>query len=190
MTEDIDTRLGRICVFCGAKTGRQTSYAQAAGALGRGLADRGIGLVFGGGSVGLMGVLADAALAGGGEVIGVIPGRLATEELLHPAVADMRVVDDMHQRKALMQELSDAFIAMPGGFGTYEELFEVLAWVQLGYHAKPVGLLDTAGYFGPLAELLDHAVDEGFLDDRDRGRLIVCDDPVELLDALVASDRC
>eukprot|EP00913_Durusdinium_trenchii_P023285 g21863.t1 len=153
----------RICVFCGSRTGDDDAYRAAASQLGTRLAEAAIGLVFGGGSVGLMGVIADAVLAVGGEVVGVIPEMLATKEVQHPAVADMRLVPDMHARKALMAELSDAFIALPGGYGTFEELFEVVTWAQLGIHRKNIGLLNIGGFFDPLCRMIDHAIQEGFV---------------------------
>lgn len=162
----------RICVFCGSKTGDDDRFREAAVELGQCLAAENIGLVFGGGSVGLMGVIADAVLAEKGEVIGVIPGMLSVKELLHPDTADMRITADMHERKATMAELADAFIAMPGGFGTFEELFEVITWAQLGIHRKPIGLLNIAGFFDPLVQLIDHAIQEGFIKESNR-RLIV-----------------
>ena len=147
----------RICVFCGSQVGRRPLYAAAATALGTLLAQRGIGLVYGGGKIGLMGVVADAALAAGGEVIGVIPERLMNRELGHGGVTDLRVVDSMHERKAMMSELSDGFIALPGGYGTFEEFFEVVTWMQLGIQSKPCGLLNVGGYYDMLLALLDHA---------------------------------
>lgn len=174
----------RICVFCGSKTGRGELYRQAADQLGRLLADRGHTLIYGGGSVGLMGVLADAALQADGRVIGVIPKRLATKELLHPGVPDMRQVDDMHARKALMTDLSDAFIALPGGYGTLEELFEIITWAQLGIHRKVIGVLNVAGYFDPLVRLIDHAVDEGFIKPKHRELIVVESRPDALLNEL------
>jgi uncharacterized protein (TIGR00730 family) len=143
----------RVCVFCGSSTGRDPRYAEQASALARELVSRGIGLVFGGGSVGLMGVDADAVLAGGAAVTGVIPRGLAARELAHRGVADMRVVPTMHARKALMAELADAFVALPGGIGTFEELLEIATWGQLGLHAKPIGVLNVAGYYDPLVAL-------------------------------------
>ncbi|MEP6954431.1 MAG: TIGR00730 family Rossman fold protein [Solirubrobacteraceae bacterium] len=175
--------LRSICVFCGSNPGTDTAYVAAAGAAGEELAARGIRVVFGGGRVGMMGALADAALAAGGEVIGVIPRDLMEREIGHTALDDLRVVGSMHERKALMAELSDAFIALPGGIGTLEELFEVYTWAQLGLHAKPIGLLDVAGFYAPLAGFLDHVVDEGFLRAKTRGALAVAGD----LDALLAT---
>lgn len=174
----------RIAVFCGSKRGTDPRYAAAAHDLGRLLASRGIGLVFGGGSVGLMGVIADAVLGTGGESIGVIPRKLATKELLHPGVPDMRIVDSMHGRKALMADLADAFVALPGGLGTFEELFEVITWTQLGYHRKCVGLLNVAGYFDPLVRFIDHAIDAGFIKPAHRELFVVEEQPEALLDRL------
>ena len=152
--------------------------------MGRLLAERGIRLVYGGGNVGMMGVLADAALADGGEVVGVIPQMLVDKELAHRGVSELRVVGSMHERKALMAELSDAFVALPGGLGTYEELFEVLTWAQLHIHHKPVGCLNVLGYFDPLARLLDHATSEGFMLASQRGLLAIAGDPQKLLQQL------
>lgn len=180
------THLRRLCVFCGSKVGTDVRYRTAAADLGRLLVREGIGLVYGGGSIGLMGVIADAVLAEGGEVIGVIPESLATEELRHPGVADMRVVSSMHARKALMAELSDAFIAMPGGFGTFEEFFEVVTWSQLKLHHKLTGLLNVGGYYDPLVRLVDHAVQEGFIKPKHRSLLVIEERPEVLLSRLAA----
>ncbi len=169
-----------ICVFCGSSPGSRPEYAEMAAAFGRLLGHRGIRLVYGGGNVGLMGVVADAALAAGGEVIGVIPQMLVDRELAHRGT-DLRIVTSMHERKALMAELSDAFVALPGGLGTYEELCEVLTWSQLGIHHKPVGCLNVAGYFDPLARLLDHAAEEGFLRRDQRHAFHSASYPEELL---------
>jgi uncharacterized protein (TIGR00730 family) len=152
----------RVCVFCGASSGRQTAYAEAARAFGAAVASRGFGLVFGGGRVGLMGALADGALAEGGEVVGVIPQALVARELAHAGVTELHVVGSLHERKALMAELADAFVALPGGFGTLDELMEQLTWSQLGLHAKPVAILEVAGYWRPLIALARHATAEGF----------------------------
>jgi uncharacterized protein (TIGR00730 family) len=178
--------LRSICVFCGSQPGLHDAYAAAAGGFGRLLADRGIRLVYGAGNVGLMGVLADAALAGGGEVIGVIPQRLVDRELAHQGLTELRIVTSMHERKALMAELSDAFVALPGGLGTYEELCEVLTWSQLGIHNKPCGCLNIHGYFEPFASMLDRAVQDGFLHPRQRQLLLMSSHPVELLDMLAS----
>jgi uncharacterized protein (TIGR00730 family) len=153
----------RICVFCGSSPGARPSYVAAAKELARHLAAHKIGVVYGGGNVGLMGALADAALEAGGEIIGVIPQSLVEKELAHQGLTDLRVVGSMHQRKALMAELADAFIALPGGYGTFEEFCEVLTWTQLGLHRKPCGLLNVAGYYDALLALFDHAVREEFV---------------------------
>jgi uncharacterized protein (TIGR00730 family) len=174
----------RVCVYCGSNTGNQPIYREMADAMGALLARRGIGLVYGGGNVGLMGIVADAALAGGGEVIGVIPGALANREIAHAGVTDLRVVDSMHTRKALMAELSDAFIAMPGGVGTFEEFFEAVTWTQLGVHRKPCGLLNVGGFYSPLAAFIDQAVTEGFIKPIHRAMIVVDDDPARLLNSL------
>lgn len=174
----------RVCVFCGSSLGNRVEYSEAAVTLGGLLARRGIGLVYGGGNVGLMGVVADGALAAGGEVIGVIPHSLATREIAHHGVTDLRVVDSMHTRKALMAELSDAFIALPGGFGTFEEFFEAVTWTQLGVHRKPCGLLNIAGFYAPLAAFIDQAVSEGFIRDAHRQSIVIDDHPERLLDSL------
>lgn len=174
----------RICVFLGSSFGRAAVYADVATQFGTLLADRGIGLVYGGGAVGLMGVIADAATAAGGEVIGVIPEALRAREHDHRGISELHVVKTMHERKALMAELSDAFVALPGGIGTFEELFEVWTWAQLGYHSKPCGLLDVAGFFGRMSGFIDHVVEEGFLRPEHREMLIVEREPVAMLDRL------
>ena len=176
----------RICVYAGSNVGTDPAYANAAGDLAALLADRGIGLVYGGGKVGLMGVLADTALAAGGEVIGVMPRALIAREIGHAGLTELRVVDSMHERKALMAELSDAFVAVPGGIGTLEELIEVYTWSQLGLHEKACGVLNAGGYYDGLATWLDHAVAEGFLRTEHRAVLSVANDPVTLLDRLAA----
>jgi len=176
----------RICVFCGSSSGTDPRYAEAARALGRAIAGRGLELVYGGGSVGLMGTVADAALAAGGRVTGVIPQVLQIRELAHRGLSDLRVVGSMHERKALMAELSDGFVALPGGMGTLEELSEVLTWAQLGLHAQPVGLLDVGGYYRPLIEFFDHAVTAGFLRPHHRAILQVAEGSDPLLDRLAA----
>jgi uncharacterized protein (TIGR00730 family) len=164
-----------VCVFCGSNGGADPAYVAAAEAVGDGLARRGIRLVYGGGGVGLMGALADAARAAGGEVVGVMPQQLIDREIGHTGIDDLRVVDSMHERKALMVELADAFVALPGGIGTLEELFEVYTWAQLGIHAKPLALLDVAGYYEPLAAFLDHAVAQRFLRAETRAMLAIAD---------------
>lgn len=176
--------LKSICVFCGSKSGSNQQYQQSAIELGRLMAQRKITLVYGGGSVGLMGVIADAVLESGGQVIGVIPRQLATRELLHPGVTEMHVVEDMHTRKAKMSECSDAFIAMPGGFGTLEELFEVVSWVQLGIYSKPIGLLNTAGFYDPLLNLVEHCIETEFIKPKYRDLIISDVTPSTLVDHL------
>lgn len=176
----------RICVFLGSNSGRRPAYREAAAGLGTALARAGIGLVYGGSSVGLMGVLADAALAAGGEVIGIIPQRLVDKEVAHHGLADLRIVASMHERKALMAELSDAFVALPGGAGTLEELFELWTWAQLGNHAKPCAVLDVEGYYRRLLGFLDHTVEEGFMRREHRDMLVVAESPAELLEKLAA----
>ena len=175
-----------ICVFCGASTGRDPRYAAAAAAVGERLAQRGIRLVYGGGRLGLMGAVADAALAAGGEVVGVIPRGLVDRELAHPGLTRLEVVGTLHERKARMSELADAFIVLPGGLGTLEELAEVLSWAQLDLHAKPIGLLDVGGYFEALEAFLDRAVAEGFVAARHRGLLLRDEDFDELLEQFTA----
>jgi uncharacterized protein (TIGR00730 family) len=176
--------LRRVCVYCGSSTGGRPAFVAAARALGRELARRGVGLVYGGAHVGLMGVLADAALDAGVDVIGVIPDSLVEIEIAHEGLTDLQVVGSMAERKARMGELADAFIALPGGFGTLEELFETVTAVQLGLHAKPCGLLDVDGFFGSLLEFLDHAVEEGLLRPDNRAIVVVDDEPAGLLDRL------
>jgi uncharacterized protein (TIGR00730 family) len=176
----------RICVFSGASRGRSERYAASARALGRVLAERGVGLVYGGASVGTMGVLADAALAAGGEVVGVIPQHLVDHEIAHRGVSDLQVVADMHERKARMAAIADGFIALPGGAGTLEELFEMWTWAQLGLHSKPLGLLDVDGYYQPLLAFIDHMVTEEFMRSAYRDMLMVASDPAVLLDCFTA----
>jgi uncharacterized protein (TIGR00730 family) len=165
----------RICVFCGSNLGISPVYRDTAVVLGRLLANSRIELVYGGANIGLMGVLAEAALESGGRVIGVIPESLMAKEVGHAGLTELRIVKSMHERKALMADLSDGFIAMPGGFGTFEEFCEIVTWSQLGIHAKPCGLLNIDGYYDPLLELFDHAVHEGFL--REENRRLVLEDP-------------
>lgn len=179
-------KLGALCVFCGSAHGARESYTRAAQALAAELANRGTRLVYGGGNIGLMGVIADAAIARGVHVTGIIPQGLADRELAHHGVSDLRVVDSMHARKALMAELSDGFVAMPGGIGTFEEWFEVLTWSQLGIHRKPCGLLDVDGYYDDLLALLDRSVAEGFLQPKHRATVLVAAEPAALLDAMEA----
>ncbi|MDH5675887.1 MAG: TIGR00730 family Rossman fold protein [Myxococcales bacterium] len=176
--------MGRICVFAGSSAGKDPSFVRVAAQLGAELARRGIGLVFGAGRVGLMGAMADAALGASGEVIGVIPRAMVEREWAHQDLSQLHVVADMHERKALMNQLADAFLALPGGIGTLEELFEVYTWAQLGFHHKPVALLDVHGYYGPLLSMLDAMVDAGFLGREARALLHCDDDASRLLDAL------
>jgi hypothetical protein len=174
----------RVCVFCGSNVGGRPEYAAAARQLGTVLARRGLGLVYGGGSVGLMGVLADAALAAGGEVIGVIPRALATKEIAHHGLTGLEVVPSMHARKARMAELADAFVALPGGFGTLEELLEMVTWAQLGLHVKPIGVLSVNGYFDGLLALVEHAIAERFVHPGHRELLVSAPGAEALLAAL------
>jgi hypothetical protein len=174
----------RICVFCGSSSGERPEYRTAAEELGAALVRRNIGLVYGGGNVGLMGVLADAVLGAEGEAIGVIPKTLLEREVGHQGLTKLHVVHSMHDRKALMADLSDAFIALPGGFGTFEEFCEVVTWAQLGLHAKPCGVLNVFGYYSPLLAMFDHAVRERFLKPENRALVLARDSVVELLQAL------
>jgi len=174
----------RICIFCGSSTGLRPDYREAAEAIAIHLATRRIDVVFGGGCVGLMGVVADTALAHGGHVIGVIPNALVAREIAHRGLPDLRIVSSMHERKALMANLSDAFIALPGGFGTFEEFCEVVTWTQLGLHRKPCGLLNVAGYYDPLVALFDRAVADGFIKPENRGIVVTESDPEALLNRL------
>ena len=176
----------RLCVFCGANAGTRPEYGASARELSAALARRGLGLVYGGGNVGLMGMLADAMLQAGGEVIGVIPQHLVAREVAHRGVTRLHVVEDMHQRKAMMNELSDAFVALPGGFGTLEEFFEILTWSQLGIHRKPSGLLNVSGYYDDLLAMLDHAVTQGFLLPANR-KLVIADTDADALVQRLAS---
>ena len=176
----------RVCVFCGSSDGARPEYLEAARATGRALARRGIGLVYGGGRVGLMGAVADEVMAAGGEVIGVIPHGLRVREVAHDGLSELRVVASMHERKALMAELADAFVSLPGGMGTLEETCEMLTWGQLGIHRKPCALLNVGGYFDRLFAFLDHTVAEGFVRPVHRALAISAADPELLLDALAA----
>ena len=178
--------LQRLGVYCGSNAGHRPDYAEAAHTLGQLLAEEGIGLIYGGGRVGLMGIIADAVLEAGGEAIGVIPYSLAQREVAHEGLTELRLVDSMHERKALMAELAEAFVAMPGGLGTLEELAEALTWSQLGIHQKPCGLLNVAGYYDGLIAYLDHAEDEGFVRSQHRELLLVDDQPHALVEKLRA----
>lgn len=174
-----------VCVFTGSNRGTEKTYSDAATRLGQELAGRNMGLVYGGSSVGLMGVIADAALAAGAHVTGVIPQALCRKELLHQGLNETHVVKTMHERKAMFAKLSDGFIAMPGGLGTLEELFEVLTWAQLGFHAKPVGLLNADGYFDELLTFLDKSVAKGFVRSAHRSMILIDQQPAVLLDAML-----
>ena len=180
--------MAAICVFCGSSPGGDPAYLAAAQAMGRAIAGRGMGLVYGGAKVGLMGTVADAALAAGGEVIGVLPAALEKKELAHFGLTRLEVVGSMHERKARMAELSDGFVALPGGAGTLEEIFEIWTWGQLGFHGKPAGFLNVSGYYDKLVDFLDHTVGEAFVKPAHRDMLIFRDDPTALLDALAAYD--
>ena len=178
----------RICVFCGSRPGSRPEYLEAARELGRLLAERRIGLVYGGASVGLMGALASAVLGGGGEVIGVIPEALVQRELAHDHLTELRIVGSMHERKALMAELSDAAIALPGGFGTLEELFEIITWSQLGIHRKPIGVLNVQGFYDGLISLVAHTSAEGFVPEQHRQLVLAAAEPGVLLDLIIRHD--
>ena len=176
----------RVCVFCGSAPGRREAYAETARAMARALVDRGLGLVYGGGSVGLMGILADAVLEAGGEAIGVLPRGLARKEYAHERLTELHLVGSMHERKALMASLADGFVGLPGGLGTLEEVFEVLTWAQLGIHRKPVGLVDVDGYWAGLRAFVRHAETEGFVRPEYAGLLLVEPSPTALLDRFAA----
>ena len=178
------SRIERLCVFCGAHCGARGIYQEQALAFGQLLAQRGITLVYGAGSVGLMGVLADSVLARSGKVIGVIPRRLAKKELMHEDLTERHIVETMHERKALMADLADAFVALPGGFGTFEEILEVITWEQLGIQAKPIGFLNVEGYFDHLISSVEHGIDEGFILPQFRELFVVKGEGQSLIDAL------
>jgi uncharacterized protein (TIGR00730 family) len=177
---------GKVCVFTGSRHGSLPEYTAGAAELGRELVARGYGLVYGGGNVGLMTVIADTVLELKGHVTGVIPNSLVSREVAHQGLADLRIVASMHERKALMAELSDGFIAMPGGIGTMEEFFEVLSWAQLGLHEKPCGLLNVSDYYGPLIQFIDHAVEQDFIKPKHRALLVVESHPAKMLDRFAA----
>ncbi|TVM03765.1 MAG: TIGR00730 family Rossman fold protein [Candidatus Brocadia sp. WS118] len=180
-----NTSIKRICVFCGSKRGARPVYTATAQQLGKAMVSRGIGLVYGGGSIGLMGDIADAVLREKGNVIGIIPHALASKEFAHSGLTELHRVSSMHERKAMMAELSDAFIAMPGGFGTFDELFEILTWAQLGLHTKPIGLLNVDGYFDLLLAFIRHVLQERFIQEKHRRLIITSRDPEELLADLI-----
>ena len=183
------TSLKKICVFCGSSFGARPAYKQAAEQLGRAIAGRRMGLVYGGGGVGLMGAIADAALAAGGEVIGVIPDSLVRREVGHTGLTHLHVVQTMHERKAKMADLSDAFIALPGGFGTMEEFCEIVTWSQLGIQQKPCGLLNIEGYWDHFLAMLDHSVDEQFVKPENNQLILVARNPESMLERLMAWER-
>lgn len=174
----------RVCIFCGSASGAREAYVEAARELGHGLAARGMELVYGGGKVGLMGAVADATLEAGGKVIGIIPKALMDKEIGHKGLTELRVVGSMHERKAMMADLAESFIAMPGGFGTFDEFFEILTWAQLGMHRKPCAVLNTAHYFDPLIALFDQAVNEGFVREIYRNMIVIGEEPGALLDVV------
>src|SRR3990170_4898104 len=176
--------INRICVFCGSNHGARSAYTDAAQQLGKALVSQGVGLVYGGGSIGLMTVVADAVLEEKGEVIGVIPHALSSKEFAHYGLTELHLVSSMHERKAMMAELSDAFIAMPGGFGTLDEFFEIVTWAQLGLHTKPIGLLNVGGYFDLLLKFIDYMLQERFIKAHDYNLIITSNDPDKLLYAL------
>jgi hypothetical protein len=176
--------LSRICVFCGSFTGHRPVYRDGAETTGRRLAAAGVTIIYGGGKIGLMGAVADAALAGGGTVIGVIPQRLADREVAHGGLTELHVVSSMHERKMLMAELADAFIALPGGYGTFEEFWEAVTWTQLGIHRKPCGLLNLDGFFDPMLAQIDRAVTEGFISQANRSLVLADDDVDGLIETL------
>jgi uncharacterized protein (TIGR00730 family) len=179
----------RVCVFCGSNPGTDPAYVEAAEATGAVLAERGIGLVYGGGSVGLMGRVADAAMAAGGEVVGIIPDFLNRVEIAHPGLTRLEVTSSLHERKARMAELSDGFLALPGGLGTFEEVFEAMTWTQLGVHDKPVGLVDVSGFWAPAAALLDRALADGFIGEEVRASVVSAPTAAEVLDAFASWQR-
>jgi hypothetical protein len=181
-------QIKRVCVFCGSSTGTRPVYAEAAAQFGRELVGSGAALVFGGGRVGLMGVLADSVLAAGGKAIGVMPRSLVEKEIAHTSLTELRVVDSMHQRKAMMADLADAFVLLPGGFGSWEEFFEIVTWLQLGIHRKPCAILNVAGYYDGLLSLAEHALTEGFLRPAHHKMLIVEANPQALLAELASAE--
>lgn len=177
-------RFRNLCVFCGSSGGRDPVHIETAQRVGRMLAQQGIGVVYGGGRIGMMGAVAEAALAAGGRVVGIIPELLMRKEVAFEGLTELRVVRSMHERKQMMADASDGFMALPGGFGTFEELCEILTWAQLGIHAKPFGLLNVAGYYDPLLAMFDRAVSEGFLRERHRALVIAASEPAALLELM------
>ena len=175
-------KIKNICVYCGSSAGKNLAYSVVAKNLGKALCERDIGLVYGGAAVGIMGVVANSVLENGGKAIGIIPRSLAVKEVAHNGLSELHVVDSMHERKAMMAEYSDGFIALPGGWGTLEEIFEILTWSQLGFHQKPCGLLNVEGYYNGLVNFLDHAFDQKFVNELCRPMLMTSDEPQALLD--------
>ena len=178
--------MNRICVFCGSKTGNSPLFLEAATELGRFLAERGLDLVYGGASIGLMGAVADSVMAGGGRVVGVIPEAMASKEVAHEGLTEMHVVSSMHERKSMMARLADAFVALPGGFGSFEELLEMITWAQLGIHRKPVGILNVSGYYDPLIQLFEGAIEAGFIKPSNRKLFVIEQEADRLLQTLLA----
>jgi len=176
----------QVCIFCGSYPGSKPVYVESAHQMGLGLAQRGLGLVYGGGCVGLMGAVADGTIAGGGKTVGVIPQSLVDRELAHKGLSEIHIVTSMHQRKAMMAEIADAFVAMPGGFGTLDELFEIITWAQLGFHHKPIALLNIDGYFDPMLTFIEHMAVEGFIKPEHRDALLVKNSVDTLLDTLLS----
>jgi uncharacterized protein (TIGR00730 family) len=185
---NVARRIEKLCVFCGSSTGSHPAYFEAANQLGRELANAGVTLVFGGGRVGLMGIIADSALAAGGQVVGVIPRSLVEKEIAHASLTKLHVVESMHERKALMADLADAFVLLPGGFGSWEEFCEIVTWLQLGIHRKPCAILNVAGYYDGLLSLADHALAEGFLRPAHHEMVIVESNPEALLSRLANAE--
>jgi hypothetical protein len=182
----MSARLSSVAVYCGSNRGANPAFAESAASVGRAIAERGIRLIYGGGRVGLMGTVADVVLGEGGKVHGVITRSLQTKEIAHPSLESLQVVETMHERKAAMADAADAFVMLPGGFGTFDEFFEALTWTQLGIHVKPCGILDVADFFAPLLALIDGAVTAGFVHPAHRDMVIVDNDPARLLDRLAA----
>lgn len=185
----MEVKIKSVCVFCGSRVGDNPAYALAASHLGTLLASKNIQLVYGAGNIGLMGVVADACLAANGKVVGVIPTKLVEKEVAHKGLTELIVVESMHERKALMATKSDAFVALPGGFGTCDELFEILTWAQLGIHHKPIGILNTDGFFNPLLAWIDQMIDQGFVKQRFKELLLVAEKPDELMELVFKGSK-
>ena len=185
----MEVKIKSVCVFCGSRVGDNPAYALAASHLGTLLASKNIQLVYGAGNIGLMGLVADACLAANGKVVGVIPTKLVEKEVAHKGLTELIVVESMHERKALMATKSDAFVALPGGFGTCDELFEILTWAQLGIHHKPIGILNTDGFFNPLLAWIDQMIDQGFVKQRFKELLLVAEKPYELMELVFKGSK-